>query len=148
MKTSSAWSPLSNVTVRLSPSRDYPKLLVLMYGLTVVALFSSQLPYALSVILTLGLVMHAYHAWGQKTPGARCSELYYTQRRWLVLDDTTGELLAYTKARVRFDFTWLMWLVFEDEKAGKSKRRLHVLIFGDQMRAHEHHLLRLALRVQ
>ena len=77
----------------------------------------------------------------------RCSEMQYTGGRWLLLDDTTGELMAYTEVRVRFDFGWLMWLVFKKPLDVTHARRRDVLIFRDQIAASEHHMLRLRLRV-
>ena len=145
--TLNTWSPLSNVTVRLKPSRDYLRLLVLVHGFSVIALFQSACPTGLIAALTCVLAAHGSYLWRRKTPGARCSELNYTKERWLILDDTTGELVVYAEARVRFDFGWLIWLVFENKAASEKTRRRDVLLFQDQINSDEHRLLRLVLRV-
>ena len=149
MKTAilNTWSPLSNATVRLKPSRDYLRLLVVVHGLAVLALCQSACPMGLIVVLTFVLAAHGSYAWRRETPGARCSELHYTKERWLLLDDVTGELVAYTNGRIRFDFGWLMWLVFENKSALKKPRRRDVFVFQDQITPDEHRLLRLILRV-
>ena len=48
---------------------------------------------------------------------------------------------AHQTARVKFDFGWLMWLVFE----GASRQ--HILLFRDQIDLDEHRLIRVLLRV-
>ncbi len=149
--TLNTWSPLSNITVRLKHSRDYLKLLVLLHGFSVIALLQTACPRGLIVALTCVLAAHGSYLWRRKTPGACCSELNYTKEHWLVLDDTTGELVAYTEAYVRFDFGWVMWMVFkntaEDASVLNQQHRCDVMVFHDQMSQDEHRLLRLVLRI-
>jgi hypothetical protein len=119
----------------------------LIHVLTAFALFQSICPRVLVVLVSCGLIWHVFYLARLKTPGMRCSEMQYTGGRWLLLDDTTGELMAYTEVRVRFDFGWLMWLVFKKPLDVTHARRRDVLIFRDQIAASEHHMLRLRLRV-
>lgn len=150
MKTTTLniWSPLSNVTVRLKPSRDYLYLLVLVHICAVIALLQTACPPGLIVVFIFILAAHGSYLWRQKTPGACCSELSYAQERWWVLDDRTGELMTYTEAQVYFDFGWLMWIVFKEEASLFTKKRQQdVLVFHDQINPDEHRLLRLILRV-
>jgi hypothetical protein len=145
--TLNTWSPLSNVTVRLKPSRDYLRLLVLVHGFAVIALLQTACPTGLIAALACVLAAHGSYLWRRKTPGARCSELNYAKESWLILEDTTGELVVYDEAYVRFDFGWLIWLVFKNaSKLDKTPRR-DVLLFQDQISPDEHRLLRLVLRV-
>jgi len=118
-----------------------------VHGFAVIALFQSACPTGLIAVLTFVLAAHGSYLWRRKTPGARCSELNYTKERWLILDDTTGELVTYTEAHVRFDFGWLMWLVFENKSALEKIPKQNVLLFQDQITPDEHRLLRLVLRV-
>lgn len=142
------WSRLSNVTVRLKPSRHYLYLLALVHGFAVMVLFQTACPPGLMVPLIFILAAHGSYLWRQKTPGACCSELIYAQERWWVLDDRTGELVTYTDAQVRFDFGWLMRVVFKDDASlFEKKRQQDVFVFHDQVSSDEHRLLRLVLRV-
>ncbi|MDF1684362.1 MAG: hypothetical protein P1U36_06855 [Legionellaceae bacterium] len=142
------WSPLSNVTVRLKHSRDYLYLLVLVHAFAVIALFQTACPAGLIATLVFVLAAHGSYLWRRKTPAVCCSELTYAKERWWVLDDSTGELLTYTEAQVRFDFGWLMWVVFKEDAAlFEKKRQRDVIVFQDQINSDEHRLLRLVLRV-
>ncbi|MDF1827458.1 MAG: hypothetical protein P1U39_04185 [Legionellaceae bacterium] len=146
--TLNTWSPLSNVTVRLKPSRNYVYLLVLVHACAVIALFQTACPPGLIVTLAFALAAHGSYLWRRKTPGSCCSQLMYAQERWWVLDDSTGELVAYAEAQIYYDFGWLMWIVFKQEASLFTKKRQRdVLVFHDQMNPDEHRLLRLILRV-
>ena len=140
-KILNTWSPLSNVTVRLKFSRDYLRLIVFVHAVAAIAVFQSACPVGLVCALAFALAAHASYLWRQKTPGVLCSELHYWRESWSLLDDTTGELVAYSEVQVRFDFGWLMWLAF------KNPSRRDVFVFQDQLLPDEHRLLRLALRV-
>jgi len=119
-----------------------------VHGFAVVALLQTACPTGLIATLTCALAAHGSYLWRRKTPGACCSELTYAEERWWVLDDSTGELVTYSEAQVRFDFGWLMWVVFkEDASLFEKKRQQDLLVFHDQINPDEHRLLRLALRV-
>ncbi len=147
-KNLSTWSPLSNVTVHLKPSRDYLKLLLLIHALAAYALFQSACPRVLCVFLMGGLIYHLAYLARLKTPGGQRSEVHYTGGRWQLLDDTTGELMVYSKASVRLDFGWMMWLLFQEPFDVSHAARQSVFVFRDQLSSAEHHMLRLRLRVR
>lgn len=119
----------------------------MLHSFAVLALFQSACPVGLIGVLTCVITAHGSYLWRRQTPGARCSELNYTKNRWVLLDDATGELVAYSEVRMRFDFGWLMWLVFENKSVLEKNRRRDILVFQDQITPDEHRLLRLILRV-
>lgn len=146
-RTLNTSSPLSSVTVSLKPSRDYLRILILVHGFAVMALLQTACPRGLIATLTCVLAAHGSYLWRRQTPGARCSELNYVKACWWVLDDTTGELVVYDEACVRFDFGWLMWLVFKNTAKSNTTPRRDIILFQDQITPDEHRLLRLVLRV-
>ncbi|MDX2346752.1 MAG: hypothetical protein QNK11_07780 [Legionella sp.] len=140
MKPSSTWSPLSNVTVNLKASKDYQKLLMLMYAVVAIALFTSDFYGLFSFILSFCFSAYFIYLSRLKTPGAFCVRIEYIQQQWQIYQTPT-QFEIYKTARIKFDFGWLIWLVFE----GESK--LQVLIFRDQISLDAHRALRVLLRV-
>jgi len=118
-----------------------------VYVFAVVALLQTALPMGLFMACTFFLAAYGSYLWRRRTPGARCSELSYDKESWLVLDDATGELVAYTEAYVRFDFGCLIWLVFKNDSNLNKAPRRDVLLFQDQISPDEYRLLRLVLRI-
>ncbi len=141
MKPLNTWSPLSNVTVSLKSSKDYQKLLFLLYGVAVVALLQSNFYVLFSVALIAVLSIYFVFLWRLQTPGAPCVRLQYIEQKWRVYPiDKHFEVCD--SVRIRFDFGWLMWLVLQSQAGPK-----HVLLFRDQLTPDENRLLRVLLRV-
>ncbi|MDF1646140.1 MAG: hypothetical protein P1U61_04030 [Legionellaceae bacterium] len=146
MNRSSTWSPLSNVTVNLKSSKDYQKFLVLMYCFLAVALFQSNFYGMVDVVLMLALGVYFVFLGRLKTPGAACVQIQYIEQKWQITD-TKHQIEIYQTVRVRFDFGWLMWLVFQNIAEQGQHSRKHVLLFQDQITSNERHLLRVLLRM-
>lgn len=108
--------------------------------MALLALFESNLYWLLALILSLFLSTYFIYLSRLKTPGAHCVQIQYLEQQWRIYSVST-QFKAYKTARVKFDFGWLMWLVFE------GADRQHVLLFRDQINLDEHRLIRVLLRV-
>ncbi len=146
MKPSNTWSPLSNVTVNLKPSSDYQKLLIVIYGIALVALWMSNIYWVFNLILILNLSIYCLYLSRQKTPGSSCVQIQYIQQQWRVYRSSV-QFKQYQVVRIKFDFGWLMWLIFENKRETVPVSRQHVLLFYDQTTPDSHRLLRVLLRV-
>lgn len=118
---------------------------MLLYGVVVMALFQSKLPWILSLIFTYVLGVYFLRLWRLKTPGSPCEKLLYTAERWHVYSEQNS-FEPYQTVQLRFDFGWLMWLVFENTSETEKSTRKHILLFQDQMVADDSRLIRLILR--
>lgn len=113
---------------------------MVIYAVALLALFESNLYWLLGFILSLFLSTYFIYLSRLNTPGADCLQIQYIEQQWRVYSLPTV-YTAHQTARVKFDFGWLMWLVFE----GTSQQ--HVLLFRDQINSDEHRLIRVLLRV-
>ncbi len=118
-----------------------------MYGFVIVALFQSNLYWLIQLLIVFSLSAYFIFLWCIEAPGAICSQIQYLDSAWHVsLKHQSVE--CYHSARVRFDFGWLMWIVFNNpQETGKSATR-HVLIFQDQLSKDDSRLLRVVLRLR
>jgi hypothetical protein len=112
----------------------------MMYGVALLALFESNLYWLFSFILSLFVSAYFIFLSCLKTPGADCIQIQYLEQQWRIYAVKT-QFKVCKAARVKFDFGWLMWLVFE------GSPRQHVLLFRDQISLDEHRLIRVLLRV-
>ncbi len=112
-----------------------------MYGATAAALFQSNLYWLVDMMLMGALGLYFIYLWRLKTPGAAVVQISHVEQQWRVYSQT-NQFETYQTVRVRFDFGWLMWLVFENQSMRK-----HVLLFQDQFNADDSRLFRVLLRV-
>ncbi|MCH9757305.1 MAG: hypothetical protein K0U37_08975 [Gammaproteobacteria bacterium] len=117
-----------------------------MYVVLVIALFQSHFYWVFDVFL-IG-VMSAYFIflWRMQTPGSPCVQIQYLEQQWRIYNKRE-QFECYQLVRIRFDFGWLMWLVFQNQLETRQSSRTHVLVFQDQLYADESRLLRALLRV-
>jgi hypothetical protein len=111
-----------------------------MYGVVVLALLTSNFYWLLCFILSVSLSAYFIYLSALGTPGAACIQIQYIKQQWRVYK-TPMQFKMYSSARIKFDFGWLMWLIFE----GESTK--HVLLFRDQISLDDHRLIRVLLRV-
>jgi hypothetical protein len=110
-----------------------------MYGVVVLAVFSSNF-YGLSkFILILGCGAYFIYLKHLETPGSACVQIQYLEQQWRIYK-TPRQFEIHQTARMKFDFGWLMWLVLEGESTQ------HILLFRDQINPDDHRLLRVLLR--
>ncbi|MDF1677521.1 MAG: hypothetical protein P1U32_02365 [Legionellaceae bacterium] len=118
-----------------------------MYVLVVFALFQSNFYWPFQWLFVFLMSVYFIFLWRIETAGIVCSQIQYLNKVWHVYCKHKS-VERYYSARVRFDFGWLMWLVFNNQQeTGKSTRR-HVLLFRDQLNDNDSRLLRVVLRLQ
>lgn len=117
-----------------------------MYCFLAVALFQSNFYWMVDVILVVVLGVYFVFLWRLKTPGAACVQIQYIEQQWQITD-AKHQIEIYQTVRVRFDFGWLIWLVFQKLTEQGQHSRKHVLLFQDQITSNERHLLRVLLRM-
>lgn len=119
MSHSSTWSPLSDVTVDLNPSKDYQKLLLMLYLMVLYAMFNINCDVGVSCFLIGVMSLYFTYLWGLN----ECETLH-----------------IHEKAKMRYDLGWC----FVVQLTGKAPK----LIFQDQLMLKEARLLRLKFLVQ
>lgn len=117
-----------------------------MYGVVVIALFQSNVYWILDVVLMGAMGAYFVFLWRMQTPGASCVQIQYFEQQWRVYSQT-NQFETYQTVCIRFDFGWLMWLVFLSQSETGQVIRKHILLFQDQMTSDENRLLRVLLRV-
>lgn len=113
----------------------------------VFVLYKAHVPEVFIIIFWAAASLYFWNLWCLKTPGASCVKITYADKAWQFYV-SESEVIKFSAARIRYDFGWLMWLVFESPAdQGKAKPyQKHLLVFYDQIKPDEHRWLRLVLR--
>ena len=130
--------PIYTLTIAFKPSNDYRKLVLLIYGLALIALLHSTCSAWIGVPIGLLLVMHVYPLLRCGLPMKGYHQLIYQGERWF-LQTSMGATRSYTQVLVRMDMGLLMWIdlldeetchrmvLFHDQLSTEQRRQLYLL---------------------
>ncbi len=119
-------STLSAFTIQFTDSSDFKRFVLGFHGLVVFALWTSCIPWLLSLPLSVFLLLNMLYLWSLGQP-SRLSSLVYQHQRWYLIF-SPNDILDYDKVTIAFDGgAFLLLALFSNQK----KRLL--VVFKDQM---------------
>ena len=126
--------------ITLKISRDYQRCLIVLYLMAIYVVLISHYAVSVQVVVVTGLVVALLFLLKQDTMYNRKTPLSWNESVWWLTNDANGVVQAYTSAVLRYDFGLFMRV---DLKQHGITRPL--IIFNDQLNAHERRLLHLRL---
>ena len=126
--------------ITLKTSRDYQRCLIVLYLMAIYAVLISHYAVSVQVVVVIGLLVALLFLLKQDNMFNRKTPLSWNESVWWLANDANGVVQAYTSAVLRYDFGLFMRV---DLKQHGITRPL--IIFNDQLNAHERRLLHLRL---
>lgn len=123
------------LTIPFRASKDYQRLVILLYGLGLLAVLGYAYAFWISVYLSLALLVHGRHLYNLKRFHPHDAALIFEGGCWSI-KDTLGVKTAFSRLRIVYDFDYLFCLVLEREK-----KKRYLLFFRDQLTPEERRAL-------
>ena len=126
--------------ITLKISRDYQRCLIVLYLMAMYAVLISHYHLSVQVLVVIALLAALLFLLKKDNFPNRKTPLSWNKSVWWLTNDADGALEAYTSAVLRYDFGLFMRIDFKQPGITRP-----LIIFHDQLNAHERRLLHLRL---
>ena len=126
--------------ITLKTSRDYQRCLIVLYLMAIYAVLISHYAVNVQVVVVIGLLVALLFLLKQDNMFNRKTPLSWNESVWWLTNDANGVVQAYTSAVLRYDFGLFMRVDLKQQGITRP-----LIIFNDQLNAHERRLLHLRL---
>lgn len=130
---------LSKCKITLGNSRDYQRLAIVLYGLTLILLSSSALSLPLKLISLVFLLYQLHRVLA--APHLIFSEISFNSGKWL-LHNRDGQSEEFEKHRIVLEAGIFFLIEFI-----KGNQRKSFVLFFDQLQTNDYRLLRLIEKI-
>ncbi len=124
-------STVYELNIPFRTSRDYQRLVLLLYGFGLAAVWWFAYPFWVSVYLSAVIFVHGGYLFRAGKPFRREETLSFIGKHW-VLTDTLGLKTEFTQLRVAYDFGFIFCVVLQG-----ARRPKYLLFFRDQLTSSE-----------
>ena len=126
--------------ITLKTSRDYQRCLIVLYLMAIYAVLISHYAVSVQVVVVIGLLVALLFLLKQDNMLNRKTPLSWNESVWWLTNNANGGVQAYTSAVLRYDFGLFMRVDLKQHGITHP-----LIIFNDQLNAHERRLLHLRL---
>ncbi len=129
--------PSSGYTITIRPSKDYLKIVYLLYAITFAVIWQSQAMIITNLLITTLVMLYLYKTSPHDNPVKKLNKIYLNNGSWLLLNKD-GSMKRYERLFVSFNGGLFVVLSLVREN---STNRL--IIFNDQIDKQNLQMLRL-----
>ncbi len=124
-------STIYELNIPFRPSKDYQRLVCVLYGLGLASVWWYAYPFWVSTYLSVAILVHGLHLFRLAKPYRHYYALSFVGKHWY-LTDALGLKTAFSQLRVAYDFGFIFCIALQ----AKDRQR-YVLFFRDQLTAEE-----------